>query len=552
MVEPVEQHPRVVGYGPGGKPRVRVAAGYSWTSPYRNLDLPGQAGAIFAQTSGKSEARDRDRAVRATRDVDRNHEIIRGGLDRKATTVVGANLRVNPTPNWRSLGLDIQQGMELGQAMADVFAEWATDDRCLCDTEGHYQFGGLMWQAFRTLAGADAEVAGVIHFDPERREEYSTDWATHVQLVDPDRIGTPSNRVEDGSIFKGRELDRHGRMIGLHIRREHPADPSNDPRASDYEYVERETYWGRPTAFHWFVKRRAGMQRALTSLVTSLRHIKMLDRFDDAMLQNAVVNGILATSLSTDMKTEEAAAHLAPTNEDPETGDMYADFDVVLSHLEKMDLRVGNQRVPVLPPNSKINMERTANSMPNADEFRNGFLRAFASALGVSFEQLSLDFSRSNYSSIRASLLEAWRQVMFERSIFTVHVAKLIYVAVIEEAFAIGKISVPAGAPDFYEARSAYLSCTWTGPGMGWVDPKKEAEASTERRTGLVTTLEQEASSQGGNWRDNIDQQAIERAYAEEMGVPYDRPAAGAAAATAEDDASQDSQDQQQTQEAQP
>lgn len=545
--------PRIVGVGDNGKPRVRMPAGWQWNNLYRNLDLPGQAGMMFPTTSAKSETRDRDRAVRAARDVDRNHETIRGALDRKATTVVGGSLRVNPMPNWRRLGLTLEQGMGLGQQLADVFAEWATDDRCLCDTEGHYQFGGLMWQGFRTLAGPDAEIAGIIHYEESRREEYNTEWATHVQLVDPDRIGTPPDRIDnDGTIYRGRELDRHGRMTALHIRREHPADSSTDPRAGEYARVERETYWGRPTAFHWFFKRRAGLQRALTSMVASLRHIKMLDRFDDATLQNAIVNGILATSLTTEMTPEQAAAHLAPAYEDDD-GDPYSSFDITLKHLGEMELKVGNQRTPILPPNTKLNMQRVADAIPGAEDFRNGFLRAFASALGVSFEQLSLDFSRSNYSSIRASLLEAWRTVMFERNMFTAHVAKLIYSAVIEEAFAIGKVTLPAGAPEFYDARAAYTACTWTGPGMGWVDPKKEAEAAGERKAGLITTLEQEAAAQGGNWRDNIDQQAIERAHAASMGVPYDRaPAAAGTAADDEtdDEQDQDAQDERETQEA--
>lgn len=547
MSENMSRDPRIVGYSEGGKPRVRVQAGYTPFSAYRNLDMPGQAGVVLPLTSGKSEGKDRDRALRAARDVDRNHEIIRGGLDRKANTVVGASLRVNPMPNWRRLGITVQESMVLSQQLADVFAEWGTDRRCLADTEGHYQFGGLMWQAFRGLAGPDAEVAGVIHYEEERREEYQTDWATHVQLIDPDRLSNPDGQSESAQLFKGRELDRHGRMIGLHIRRSHPSDPTGDPADYGHEYVARETEWGRPMAFHWFFKRRAGMQRALTSLVTSLRHIKMLDRFDDATLQNAVVNGILATYLKTTMDPAEAAAHLAPAGED-EDGELYSDFDTKLDHYDEIGLKVGDQRVPVLAPNDEIKMERVANAMPNADEFRNGFLRAFASALGVSFEQLSLDYSRSNYSSTRASLLEAWKGVVFERTMFTAHVASLIYDAVIEEAFAIGKVTVPAGAPEFYDARTAYTACSWTGPGMGWVDPLKEANAAEVRKTGLFSTLEAENAAQGNNWRDTVDQQALERAYCEDAGVPYgsEEPAPD------DEDEDNDAADNRSNQEAQP
>lgn len=570
MVEKAAQRdPRIVGYGDGGKPRVRVQQGFDYREhPYRNLTMPGQAmwGAAGFSTSasGKNEgAPYRDVAVRAAQDLDRNSEIIRGGLDRKTNTVVGPSLRVNPMPNWRRLGLTIEQGMELAQQQADVFGEWSTDSRCLCDAEGHYQFGGLMWQAFRTLAGPDAEVAGYIGYDAERRTEFNHEWATFVHLVDPARVSSPNGR-SDGRIapaqrnhenswelFRGRELDRKGRMLGIHVRRTHPGDASAERDDNEHDYIPRETEWGRPMAFHWFFKRRAGMQRALTSLVTSLRHIKMLDKFDDATLQNAVVSGILATYVKTTMKPEEVAAHLAPAGEEEVLGEeAWSEFEHKLDHYEKLDLKIGDQRVPVMGPNDEIKFQRMADAMPNADEFRNGFLRYFASALGVSFEQLSLDFSRANYSSTRSSIIEAWRQVVTERYMFTVHIAKLIYDAVMEEAFALGKIEVPAGAPGFYEARAAYTACSWTGPGMGWVDPKKEADAAGVRKKERMSTLEQENAAQGNNWRDTLDQQAIEKAYAESLGLDYEPAAPGQQAAAGGDEEDQDESDARETREA--
>lgn len=529
-----------------GKPRVRVAAGWDYTM-YRNLNMPNQGAMIFPSTSGRTEAEHRDKAVRALRDLDRNNEIIRGGLDRKSNTVVGANLRVNPMPNWRALGQSPEWAMEMSSRMANVFADWATDERCLCDSEGHYQFGGLMWQAFRSLVGPDAEVCGVIHYEDERRDQYATKWATHVQLIDADRLENPDGKPDSATLFKGRELDGHGRMIGLHIRRTHPADGASRTEDHGHEYVERETWWGRPTAFHWFFKRRAGMQRALSSLVTSLRHIKMLDKFDDATLQNAVVNGILATFIQTKMRPDEAAAHLAPADEDDEM----SGFQEKLAAYDDMDLRIGDQRIPVLGPNDEIVMKRMADAVPGADEFRNGFLRSFASSLNMPFEQLSLDYTKANYSSIRASGIDAWRNVMVERYLFVRHVATLIYAAVIEEAFAIGELEVPAGTPDFYEARSAWLACSWTGPGMGWVDPLKEAKAANERVGGVVSTLEQENAAQGNNWRDTIDQRAVEQAYARSVGVEATvTTEAGSAAEEAEEEEDPDAADAAETEEA--
>src|SRR3546814_17092259 len=99
---------------------------------------------------------------------------------------------------------------------------------------------------------------------------------------------------------------------------------------------------------------------------------------------------------------------------------------------------------------------------------------------------------------------------------FVNHVAKLVYSAVLEEAFALGILSAPAGAPDFHEARAAYTACTWTGPGMGWVDPLKEANAAAMRKDSLFSTLEQENAAQGNNWRDKLAQRSEERRVGQE------------------------------------
>src|SRR3546814_8374244 len=70
---------------------------------------------------------------------------------------------------------------------------------------------------------------------------------------------------------------------------------------------------------------------------------------------------------------------------------------------------------------------------------------------------------------------------------------------------------------------------------MGWVDPLKEANAAAMRKDSLFSTLEQENAAQGNNWRDTLDQQAIERAYAEDLGIDYDSDPATANSSTASD-----------------
>ena len=536
---------RITGQTPDGRVKLR-GTGFD-TGEYRQMGLPGQGQTDFTPpvSSAQAEvARNRKRGLANARDAERNSELVRGALDRKSNTVVGPVLRPNPQPDLVWLGQNVDWMLEYQLAASSAFQEWATDLFCRNDAEGHYHFGGLMWQAFRTLVGPDSEVSGYIGYDRERADALGTKWATYVHLVDPDRVSTPSNIVDPennagtpgkAKIIDGREVDSFGAFTALHVQITHPSDLNRKP---EWDRIPRATPFGRPMAFHWFFKRRAGLQRSLTTLAAVLSTISMLGQHSKAALQTAVSHSYMAAYLKTTMSPEAAAAHMAPREEfRGEDGVDRSEYDMKLDAYDQLDLRFGSKRIPVLGPNDELKFESLEGSAIDYDPFRNAFLRELASALNVSFEQLSLNFALASYSSTRSSLIESWRQVTFERIMFTNHVASLVYDAVIEEAFALGILKEPPGAPAFYEARQAYTRCSWTGPAQGWVDPLKEIEATKGRMGSGVSTLQTEASAQGGNWQENIVQRATETKFAAKHGVMLDTGSTAATQDAAGDDA---------------
>jgi capsid protein len=81
---------------------------------------------------------------------------------------------------------------------------------------------------------------------------------------------------------------------------------------------------------------------------------------------------------------------------------------------------------------------------------------------------------------------------------------------------------LPNGAPDFAEAKAAYCSAKWIGPGSGWVDPHKEATAATERLAAGLSTLERECAEQGEDYLETIQQRARERKEMIALGLDPD------------------------------
>ena len=497
---------------------------------HRNLEsFPGQLFTTPPLLSARAEGkRSRKEIVRAARDVERYSEHIRGGLDRKADMVVGARLMVRSTPDFDTLGItDDALKVTIKNSLEREFKNWAYNTRLLQDAEGHYDFGGLAWMMFRNITGPDGECAGIIHYRQDRADAYKHRWATFVEVYDPDRIDTPPEQAGNPNVRDGHVFDQWNRRVGTYVRRTHPSDALTAYSDMDFELVPRETPEGRPHGFHWFVKTRAGQIRGLSTLVTVLKQANMLDKFDDAYLGAATLNQVLATYIESPATTEAVANNIAPP---PSASGQWTMFENKLNYYDKVKMRVGGARIPVMPPGDKIVMSAVNRAIQDPTYFRNGFLRGFASSVGVSFEQLSKNFSDANYSAARAALLDVWQEIIRLRFWFGQHVLSLIYGAVVEEALVKGRTDVPAdllARYPFAEYRTAWCACLWTGPGFPQIDPEKEAKAAKMLLEMKIESREEIIAQRGRDIEDVFSEIGHERSMAEEIGFTLDPLAPG-------------------------
>lgn len=146
-------------------------------------------------------------------------------------------------------------------------------------------------------------------------------------------------------------------------------------------------------------------------------------------------------------------------------------------------------------PGHKPHIITNSRPGPTFDAFYERILRAAAASTGQPYEMVAKDFSKTNYSSARAALLEVWKLHTLFQDWFVRGYLYRLWGMVLEEAWLRGMLAVPAGAPSFYDSplvRHAWLSAVWTRPPRGQIDPVKEREAEqlgldnyTETRTAL-------------------------------------------------------------------
>jgi lambda family phage portal protein len=447
-------------------------------------------------------------------DLARNDGWASGGVSRVVDSIIGAGWRCSSTPNAQRLGISEDQAEQVATQIEAVWTDYATDPGNWCDAERRRPVGGQIALAFRHFMW-DGEALGVLRW---RRS--NAPWRTALQIIDPDRLSNPHGQPDSEVLYQGVELGGWGEPLAYHIGIRHPGDHAVTTAFNRHERIERETDWGRAIVLHHFEAERAGEVRGISRLKTVVKKLKMVGRYDEAELQAAVLNATLAAFLKSDFDHKALLDSLGQVDGETIAGGIDAYNQGRLNYWRDTSIDLPGVKVTSLYTNEDIVFPNAARPAAQFEPFIRACLRNIATAIGTTYEQLSMDWSQVNYSSARAALLEVWRGFYARQWFFGHGFLAPWFAAVIEEAVDVGRIVLPAGAPSFQEARAAWCAARWVGPGRGWVDPLKEAQAAEKRLQTGISTLERETAEQGGDWQENMQQQARENAYAKRKGLP--------------------------------
>ncbi len=469
---------------------------------------------------------DRDRVVARTRDLVRNNGWAKGGIvGRIADAAVGADFHPIPTPNWRALSrfdkaFDATWAAEYAAAVRSEWSLWADDvnfhsdaSRTLTMTQQYY----LAYLHFLI----DGEALGMMLWAPERAGHGGARYSTVHAGIDPDRLSNPYQMVDTHDRRGGVQIDNLGAPLGYHIRAAHQNDWYDETLSMEWDYFPRETPWGRPIVVHYFDKERADQHRGNSILTPILSRFKMLDKYDTATLQAAVLRTIVGFFLKSPYDSDQVARAMedghAEDPEDPFIGMMGARAEWHSKH----GVSLGGVRMPLLAPGESIETAQGGNHADDFDAFETSFLRNFAASTGQSYEEVSGDFRHTNYSSYRGAMLQSWRTLIRRRAGFASRYAAQIYAAWLEEALDTHLSDVlPNNAPDYVDLRTAYASARWIGPGRGFVDPVKEAQGLVLQLDAGLTTLSDSTSQVSGRYYlDILDERQVETAQMKMRGL---------------------------------
>jgi len=462
----------------------------------------------------------RDRLTARARDLIRNDGWATAAVMRTVDNVIGPDFRPISKPDYRWLqattgikAFDHVWADEFGQAVEANWRSWAHDPGFYCDSERALSFPQMMQLAFRHQL-IDGDSLSMLHWLPGRVGAGRARYATALQILDPDRLSNPQLRFDQQAMRGGVEVDEYGVAIAYYIRRAHQGDWFSAAKSVQWDRIPRETEWGRPIIVHHFDHDRASQHRGIGFLTPVLQRFKMLIKYDSTELDAAIINAFFAAYIQSPFDRELVEGALEGTEISAYQRER-AEF-----HAERRT-RLGDVGMTHLYPGETIGTVAPSRPSSNFPAFESAMLRHFSAGTGLAAQQISQNWAEVNYSAYRSAMLEAWKTFSRRRMGFAAGQAQPIFTAWLEESMEVDDYPMPAGAPDFIEARAAYSRAKWMGPGRGLVDIVKERQGAILGIDAGLSSLEDEcAEAAGQDWRDVADRRAIERERYERLGLP--------------------------------
>lgn len=454
------------------------------------------------------------------RDLVRNSGMMQGAASIHKDSIVGAFFRLNAKPNYKLLGLDKKWAVEFAQEVEAKFSLYAESQDNWLDAA---RLNGLTMQVRLAIAGYFA--VGEVLATVEWLRDAGRPFNTAIQIIDPDRLSNPYDGDDTATLRRGVYRNQYGAPQAYSIRMAHPNDPTAMMDTYRWKTVPIRKPWGRLQVLHLIEQGRADQTRGVAEMVSVLKEMRMTKKFHEVTLQNAIVNASYAATIESDLPPDQAFDTIgAHDGSASKLGYASQLLQAIAAYTQgARNLEIDGVKIPHLFPGTKLNLRPAGKPGGVGDAFEQSLLRYVASALGLSYEQFSRDYTKTNYSSARASMNETWKYMQSRKKVVADRYASTVYTLWLEEAVNKGLItSLPKGF-NFYDGQNkdALSASMWIGASRGQVDELKETQAAVLRIKAGLSTYEIEASRLGHDFRDLFEQQASEKEQMEELGLAF-------------------------------
>lgn len=475
---------------PGGVSQVTRAAG----------SQRGSLGNWYvSKLSRLTESKERQTITDRAQDIVGSDPHAASVADSMAVNIVGTGLAPQSQPNTKALGWTDEQSDRFQNQAETAFDLWTKE----ADARNRLPF----W-ALQILTCYNLLVKGEFFRQPVMIDEPGRNFHLAVQTIDPIRVCTPSDLRNLPDIRDGIKLGKRGEPAGYWVSSPSPLTGRPSQNSTDFNFIPA-LIAHRPGMLHGFICKEDDQYRGVSILAPAMKFFRDLSDYLDFELVGAIVAASFPVFIETS-SPEFAANGFAPSGTSSSANKQR------VQEVSPGGVMYGNvgEKPHILSSN------RPGDSFA---PFVERLLRAVGASVGLPYEVIAKDFSKTNYSSARAALLEAWRVYSFYQKWLVFSFCQPLWDMVIEEAWLRGMIDIPKGSPDFYQARHLYTGAVWIPPRKGHVDPIKEMKANIMGLDSNILTLAQIITEQGGDWQATLEQRGREKRVTETL-LPEPEP----------------------------
>lgn len=350
-----------------------------------------------------------------SRDLNRNDPVASGSTDTMSVNIVGSGLSPQSKIRADVVGISETEVVALQHQAERIWDAWGP----VAGSDNRLSFDEIQFLAIRKII-EDGEIFAI----PTWAKEPWRTMGRVIELAESDRCVSDKQEYDQGI-----KLGDRGQPISYSFSRQ---KSQNDLKVG-YKEILAHDQAGRPQVLHIFPSKRVGQLRGIPFFAPAMSFFKHLADYLEAEVVAARVAACLSIFITNSDPLGMAAGQGAGVTPD---GKRLQSVEPGLVHY----MGIG-ESINVVDP------KRPGDAFA---PFVEGVLRLIGVSLGLPYELLLKDFSKTNYSSARASLLEGRRNFTNWRSWFSKKFCQPIWELVLEEAYLRGNFD----APNFYKFKS--------------------------------------------------------------------------------------------------
>lgn len=401
------------------------------------------------------------------RDLYRNNGWARRGVDVIGNNTIGWGITPSPATG---------TAKSRAKRASALWKDWA--ESTTCDVDGRHTFHGLMRLAMRTTV-LSGEALAVRRWDRE-----SNALGMQIHVLEPDYIDSFRDGIRSesgGLIIQGIEFDQRGRRVAYWLFDRHPG-AIRQPHGYASRRVPVED------VIHVYRVERPGQVRGVSWLAAAIVALEDLGEYEDASLVR-----------------QKIAACFSAFVTDNDLGASVGEQDPTNAKLETLEPGM----ISYLPPGREITFANPP-AEGGYDHFTKAQLRRVAASMGVTYEDLTGDYSQSNFSSARMSRISHWANVHdWQWHMIIPQFCDPVWRWAMQAAAIAGEIDQIPRAQ-------------WSPPPMPMIEPDREGLAYARLIRAGVLTLPEAVRERGKDFSDHIAEYASGNAELDRLGIWLD------------------------------